>query len=291
MELNQIKQFRVIAHTESISKAAEMLFIAQPSLSQTLKRLENELGTPLFERRGRNIVLNGAGRIFLKYCDEIVTALDSAVKEIGEYTGNKKVDVNIFFESSSLVMLEITEKMRKNYSWSLPHIYLGSCEDWDIKICSDTSPDCGSLSRVAIEEPIGVLIPANHPLASQEKIYKKDLEQRDFLSLSQSDGLTKVISHYCSKAGFKQNITMYIEAPSVMQELLKRNFGIAFAPQYTWYSYYNESLIFKHVEDMPMRHFVHIVMNEKRYITKELQSCYDAISKCYFEYWQGFRTK
>lgn len=291
MELNQIKQFRVIARTESISKAAEMLFIAQPSLSQTLKRLENELGTPLFERRGRNIVLNGAGRIFLKYCDEIVTALDSAVKEIGEYTGNKKVDVNILFESSSLVMLEINEKMRKNHSWSLPHIYLGSCEDWDIKICSETSPDCGSLSRMVLVEPIGVLLPANHPLAAQEKIYKKDLEQRDFLSLSQSDGLTKVISHYCSKAGFKQNITMYIEAPSVMQELLKRNFGIAFAPQYTWYSYYNESLIFKHVEDMPMRHFVHIVMNDKRYITKELQNCYDAISKYYFEYGQEFRTK
>ena len=95
MELNQIKQFRVIARTESVSKAAEILFIAQPSLSQTLKRLETELGTPLFDRRGKRIVLNGAGKIFLRYCDEIVAALDSAVKEIDEYKGSGKSDIRV----------------------------------------------------------------------------------------------------------------------------------------------------------------------------------------------------
>ena len=74
MELNQIKQFRLIAGTESISEAAKLLFIAQPSLSQTLKRLEAKIGTPLFDRKGRKIVLNEAGKIFLKNCDEIVVS-------------------------------------------------------------------------------------------------------------------------------------------------------------------------------------------------------------------------
>lgn len=115
MELNQIKQFRVIARTESISRAAELLFIAQPSLSQTLKRLESELGTQLFDRRGRKIILNNAGRIFLKYCDEIVTALDNASKEINEYLGNEKNDINIMVESTSLIILDVAEKMRKHY--------------------------------------------------------------------------------------------------------------------------------------------------------------------------------
>lgn len=288
MELNQIKQFRVIARTESISKAAELLFIAQPSLSQTLKRLETELGTPLFERRGRRIVLNGAGRIFLKYCDEIVTALDSASKEIGEYIGNEKIDINILVESTSLLILEVTEKMREHYPWSVPHIYQGFCDDWDLKICSDLGPDFGSPSKVIIEEPIGIILPKEHILASKKNICKKDLEGCDFLSMSPSDGLTKVISHFCSKADFKPKITMFFEAPSVMQEMLKRNFGIAFAPQYTWYSYYENALIFRTVEDMPMRHFVHLVMNDKKYITKEMQCCFDAISKFYIEYARKF---
>lgn len=288
MELNQIKQFRVIARTESISKAAELLFTAQPSLSQTLKRLETELGTPLFERRGRRIVLNGAGRIFLKYCDEVVIALDSAAKEIGEYIGQKKSDINIMVESTSLIILEIAEKMRRDYPWSLPHFYHGFCDDWDLKICSDMCPDLGVPSKMVIEEPIGVIMPKSHFLASKKEIFKGDLEGCGFLSLNPSDGLAKVIAHFCSKADFKQNITMYVDSPSVMQELLKKDFGIAFVPRYTWHSYYNGALIFKTVEDMPMRHFVHLVMNDKKYITKETQCCCDAIAKFYTEYAQKF---
>lgn len=289
MELNQIKQFRVIAMTENISKAAELLYIAQPSLSQTLKRLENELGTPLFERRGRKIILNGAGKIFLKYCDEIVTALDSASKEINEYLGVEKSDINILVESTSLIILDVAEKMRKHYPWSLPHFYQGFCDDWDLKICSDIGPDCGNPSTVVLEEPIGIILPEDHFLASKNEIRKKDLENCDFLSLNHSDGLTRIISHFCSKADFKQNITMYVESSSVLLELLKKNFGVAFAPQYTWHSYYGGALIFKPVEDMPMRHFLHLVMNEKKYITKEMQCCYDAIAKYYIEYSQKFR--
>lgn len=288
MEINQIKQFRVIARTESISKAAELLFIAQPSLSQTLKRMENELGTPLFERRGRRILLNGAGKIFLKYCDEIITALDSAEKEIAEYIGKEKSDINILVESTSLMILEVAEKMRKQYPWSLPHFFQGFCDDWDLKICSDICPDCASPSKLVLEEPIGILMPENHPLASKNTICKKDLEPCDFLSLNISDGLTKNIAHFISKADFKPNITMYVDSPTVMSELLKRNFGIAFAPFFTWQSYIGNGLVIKPVEDIPMRQFVHIVLNDKKHITQNTQCCFEAITKFYIEYAKSF---
>lgn len=288
MELNQIKQFRVIARTESISKAAELLYIAQPSLSQTLKRLENELGTPLFERKGRRIFLNAAGRIFLKYCDEIVAALDNASNEISEYIGGRKIDINIMIESASLLIPEIAEKMRKHYPWSLPHFYQGCCDDWDLRICSDVCPDCGCMSKAVIEEPIGIIMSQDHFLASKEEIFMKDIRECDFISLNQSDNLTRTVSHFCSTADFKQNITMYVESPTIMIELLKRNFGVAFAPQLTWRSYYGKELIFRPVADMPMRQFVHIIMNTRKYITKEMQCCYDAIAQFYIDYAEKF---
>ena len=63
MELQQIKQFREIARTENISKAAETLGLTQATLSQNLKRLEDELGVQLFERVGKKLVINKAGEI------------------------------------------------------------------------------------------------------------------------------------------------------------------------------------------------------------------------------------
>lgn len=284
MELNQIKQFRVIAQTESISKAAELLFIAQPSLSQTLKRLEDELGAPLFDRLGRKIVLNDAGKIFLKYCDDIVFALDSAQKEINEYQGSKRSEINILVESTSLLILDIALKLRSNFPCFLPHFYQGFCVDWDMKLFSDRSPDCGIPSKVIMEEPIGVLMPKNHRLASKSRITKKDLSDCYFLSLNPSDALTKIISYYCVKADFKPNITMYVESPQVIQDLLNKDFGIAFSPQYTWHNYYDKELVFKLVEDMPMKHYTHFVMNEKKYITKDIKCFYDAVVELYFEY-------
>lgn len=164
MELNQIKQFCVIARTESISKAAEQLYIAQPSLSQTLKRLETELGTPLFERRGKRIVLNGAGKIFLKHCDRIITSLENAVREISDYVGNTKNDINICFESASLIILDIAEKMRKFYPRSLPHIYENGCGDWDIKLCSGFAPIAVKPRMWSLKSQSELFFPKKTPL-------------------------------------------------------------------------------------------------------------------------------
>lgn len=186
------------------------------------------------------------------------------------------------------MILEVAEKMRKQYPWSLPHFFQGFCDDWDLKICSDICPDCASPSKLVIEEPIGILMPENHPLASKSTIYRKDIEPYDFLSLNSYDGLTKNIAYFCSKAGFKPNITMYVESPLIMQELLKRNFGIAFAPFYTWHSYIGNGLVIKPVEDMPMRQYVHIVLNDKKHTTRNTQCCYEAIARFYIEYAKSF---
>lgn len=64
MELLQSQYFQVIARTQNISGAADELHISQPSLSQLLKRLEQEVGSPLFDRIGKRIELNACGVVF-----------------------------------------------------------------------------------------------------------------------------------------------------------------------------------------------------------------------------------
>ena len=76
MNLNQLEYFRTLAHEEHYTRAAQMLSITQPSLSHAIAQLEQELGTRLFEKKGRNIVLTRYGKIFLPYVEDALKILD-----------------------------------------------------------------------------------------------------------------------------------------------------------------------------------------------------------------------
>src|SRR3954471_18283841 len=87
VELNGLKQFLVVARLEHLSRAAEELRIAQPSLSRTIARLENELGTPLFERSGR-LRLNDAGKIFRHHVERALGELDAGRRAVADATSH-----------------------------------------------------------------------------------------------------------------------------------------------------------------------------------------------------------
>lgn len=82
MELLQLKYFQTVARLEHMTKAAEELHIAQPSLSKTIARLEKDLGVPLFDRQGRQITLNPFGKVFLKRVERIFHELSEGEREI-----------------------------------------------------------------------------------------------------------------------------------------------------------------------------------------------------------------
>ncbi len=289
MELLQIKYFKVIAQTENISKAAQLLYIAQPSLSQTLKRLEKELGTPLFDRNGKKITLNAAGKIFLKYCDNILGSVENAKRELAEYNNNPPRDVNISVECASLHIPDIIERIRKSFPEIMPHIYQSGCDDWDIKLYSDCGNDCCESSLLLTEEPIGVLMPKGHPLADKAEITRADLSDYAFISLGTSSNLYKIIAHFCKRFNFTQNTAMYVDSPAIMRELLKMNLGIAFVPQYTWHSFYKNSLIFRPVSDLEMKRFVRLAANDRKFMTKAGKNCFSTIADYFEEYTRIFR--
>ena len=82
MNLTQLQYFTVIAQLENVSKAAEYLHITQSSLSKHLARLEEEVGTPLFDRHGKKLILNERGTRFLGSCERILKEMEEAEQDI-----------------------------------------------------------------------------------------------------------------------------------------------------------------------------------------------------------------
>ena len=83
MELLQLHYFKVVARTESITKASEELYITQPALSKNISRLENEVGARLFDRVGNRIQLNQFGMAFLKHINKVSSELAEGVGKSG----------------------------------------------------------------------------------------------------------------------------------------------------------------------------------------------------------------
>ena len=116
MELRHLRYFVATAEAQHFTQAAEQLGMAQPPLSQQIRQLEAEVGTPLFDRKGRGVRLNDAGRAFLTCAQDILQRADAALQtaqargEVGELTLG-------FTESASFnaVVTELIRQYRQRY--------------------------------------------------------------------------------------------------------------------------------------------------------------------------------
>ena len=95
MDLLQLRYFQTVARTEHMTKAAQELFIAQPSLSKTIRRLEKEIGVPLFDRQGRSIKLNQFGKAFLGHLDTLFRELEEGQREVRDMAGLENGEVSL----------------------------------------------------------------------------------------------------------------------------------------------------------------------------------------------------
>ena len=110
MELLQLRYFYKIAHSRTLTQAADELCISQSSLSRMIGRLEDEFEMEFFDRKGRKIELNENGRIFLRYCTQILNAVDSMRDELSEMKNRRDMAVSVGFYSMSSLIVDIMGK-------------------------------------------------------------------------------------------------------------------------------------------------------------------------------------
>lgn len=102
MELNQLIQFKTIAECETMTQAAEKLHISQPALSTMLKKLEEELGVFLFDRKKNKVSLNVAGKLALTHANEILSKVDKMKTDLSQFSRKDKIFTIGFCDPGSL---------------------------------------------------------------------------------------------------------------------------------------------------------------------------------------------
>ncbi len=243
MNLNHLKYFVKLAQIEHYTKAAKELCITQPSLSNAIAMLENELGTYLFEKQGRNITLTKYGKIFLKYAEESLDILEEGVKKTKVLTSMNSgvIDLGYIYTLGSEFVPEIVSEFldnnkEKNFQFTLSSgntsdIIKGLKEDkYDIAFCSKIKKEEDVEFIKIKEEELVVVVPKNHELSNRETIDLKETAPFKQIAFNKLSGLRPIIDNLFEEVGEEQIISYEVEKDDAMVGLVAKNFGIAIMP-------------------------------------------------------------
>ncbi|HEL2979775.1 TPA: LysR family transcriptional regulator [Stenotrophomonas maltophilia] len=245
MELRHLRYFIMTAQLQSFTRAAEALHIAQPPLGQQIRALEDEIGTPLFHRQGRGVVLSDAGRVFWAAAVDILARVDQAKEEALRAAHGEAGVLTLGLTESASFNEAVTALLRR-FKQAHPTVLLQLVEDGseslvrrlddgelDAAIVRPPYSHAGGLAIQQLSaEPLVVVLPAHHPLACRESIALTELREERFILFSRKSGygLSADVVAACRSNGFMPTIQQ--EAPQVASaiNLAAAGLGIAIVP-------------------------------------------------------------
>ncbi|MEE0509662.1 MAG: LysR family transcriptional regulator [Peptococcaceae bacterium] len=214
MDLLQLQYFIAIAECQHITKAANLLRVSQPSLSNTLSRIENELGIKLFDRQGRNIVLNDNGKIVLKHAKNIFRELDNIHTELDELQAQNTNTVTIG-SVDSVYVKDWLPAFIETYPDILIRHSIGSCAtleaqllngDIDFAITdSRTLPQECACHVMGTDEYV-VLTPLTSKINSDSPQDFSLFREEPFICSPKTEDILRPIDMLSQEAGFTPNI-------------------------------------------------------------------------------------
>mgnify|MGYP002507975483 CR=1 FL=1 len=198
MEIRVLHYFLTIAREESISGAAKVLHITQPTLSRQMQELEDEFGKKLFVRGNRKITLTDDGLFLRKRAEEIIELVDKTESEMlaDQQIPNGDIYIGAGETENMRLIIQIIERIQKDYPNIKFHFYSGNADDVTDKL------DKGLLDFGVLIEPVnktkydfikipatetwGVLMKKDSPLAHLNHITPEDIKNKPLILSSQS---------------------------------------------------------------------------------------------------------
>ena len=242
MELHQLRYFVAVADEGNFSRAATKVRVAQPSLSQQIRKLEAEIGQPLFDRLPRSVVITEAGRCLLDYARQILASIGDARRCVDELKGKIAGDVAVgaIPTIAPYVLPELVVTFQNHYPDVTLHIVEDATErivrrietgELDVALAST----CQKSPTLRIEhlgnEPLLALVPEGHPLAKQTVITFDDLKSQRFLLLREMHCLSQQVHHLLESRRLHPEVALAGSQLSTIANMVAAEIGVSIVPQ------------------------------------------------------------
>lgn len=243
MDSWHLKAFLKIAETGSISRASESLGVAQPSLSQQLVRLEEEVGVPLFRRTARGVTLTEAGRLFLQHARQLLHWTDAAIEEVRQLSSEASgaVVLAVPYSVSKVAGVALVEAFLEHapqVQFRLVEAFTGQIRGWleagkvDLGIVNDLGPMRNLLSRPIASEELYLVGPPGRFGTSGAllNVAASELSSLAMILPGPQHGLRQVIEHALARLGISLTTRVEIDAMMLVPGLIARGYGYSILP-------------------------------------------------------------
>jgi len=241
MELAQLEAFLQVAHHRSFSRAAEALFLTQPSVTARIQSLERELGERLFERSGRSVSLTDAGMAFIPHAQRALTAVQEGADAIDAVRHGEVGSIRIGASSSigTYNLPDVLERFRDIRPGVHVNLTTGQTEEVverllsgliHIAICRLTQhPEFESIHLY--NDKLRLVVPTNHPFVGKTAVTLTDAADEPFLFFDRNSSYHTLVYTMFLRAGVAPESVMEVDSMEVIKRMVERGLGIAVLPE------------------------------------------------------------
>lgn len=243
MDFRQLETFVAVAKFKSFSKAADHLFLTQPTISSHIANLEKELNTVLINRTNRKISLTKAGEILFESALNLVNLKEDALYKLSEYQG--KIVGHIEIASSTIpeqyILPEIISVFHKIYpdvTFSMLHydsqrVLEGIIQgEIDFGIVGTEIPNSQLSYHELAEDELFLIVPYDYPLAkNQQEIPLNEALKERLIFRERGSGTRKLLEERMKELHISLeslNVVAYIENTEAIKQFIRKGLGVSF---------------------------------------------------------------
>ncbi|MGI6075089.1 MAG: LysR family transcriptional regulator [Pyramidobacter sp.] len=261
MELNQLRYFAKVAELEHMTQASRELNISESALSRSIRQLEEELGTRLFERRGRNIVLTESGALLLSRTYEITRRVGDICAEVRNVHNVHQPVVMVARAAACLL-----PTMIRDFQIQYPDIavsviqndnHIIASQKYDLMLSGTMMLPPSHSSAVLLDNPFRVLLPREHRLAGQHSVALKQLDGLPFIGLTPNRFISVMVDQALKTQGISVVRHVYSDDALMIRNLVELGLGFSILPKFTFRAQDKQNLCELPISDpFPVLHLV-----------------------------------
>ena len=290
MELLQLKYFLAVAESEHMTNTAKQLHIAQPALTQSIHRLEQELGVSLFERAGRGIRLSPAGAYVRDRVKPAMETLENVARDVQLFQQGEQGVVRVGVHAASGVAIDGIAA----YSELNPHVSFDVTQDERERhrdvIVTTITPRGSSTVENAVEktpfsERIGIVVPASSALGDTASL--ADFANERFIALAGSRRFREVCDTFCARRAFTPHIAFESDNPLVVKKMIGLGLGVGFWPDHSWGDLDPKSCRLVHLQETEFTRDVIVAKTSRCTPDSEAQRFYEFLLDYVAKRWEA----